>query len=149
MTRNRKFHSDWIVMLLHHLIVCLPFLICNFRRRGLFLCLFPILMELSTPLLNLRWFVRTCGYEKSPIFMIVSILFGLTFFFVRILGLIWLCYDNFIVSYAQKALWEMWLYHFVSVGWVVNTLLNMYWFTLIVHGALEPLLSKTPKEKRQ
>jgi hypothetical protein len=137
MTLNKHHAPDWLETMIHHVCIIIPSATCVFRKRGLFICAGCMLFELSTPFLNMRWFIRATGKEHSAAFEIASVLFGVSFFLARVLPLIYFLYANFFLHYMQKATWEYWLYHSVSLGWISLSALNFWWFYLIARNALK------------
>ncbi|CAF1175538.1 unnamed protein product [Rotaria sordida] len=98
---------------------------------------FRLLAELSTPLVNIRWFLDTLKFSKtSKAFVFNGILMTLVFFFVRILAMPIYWWKVYTV-----AITPLWIHmgHFRFVLIFVCTILdiiNLYWFSKMVLGCL-------------
>lgn len=101
---------------------------------------FRLLAELSTPLVNIRWFLDALKYSKSSKAVVFNGLFmTLIFFFVRILAMPIYWWKVYIV--AITPLWSH-MGHFRYVLTVVCTILdliNLYWFWKMLRGCFKAL----------
>ncbi|CAH8465509.1 unnamed protein product [Dicrocoelium dendriticum] len=71
----------------HHVVVITGSITILVFHLGAFFAHVKLLTELSTPLLNLRWFVRQVGYPvKHPLFAVITLLMTVSFISVRIIS---------------------------------------------------------------
>jgi len=98
--------------------------------------LFLTVGELSTPLLNLRWQLRTLGLKESPEFAWVNKAFTALFFGARVVtygaGLAWLWHVRPEWAASEPRLGK----HLVVGGISLGYLLNLVWFSLVFKKAL-------------
>eukprot|EP00189_Rhodosorus_marinus_P012475 CAMPEP_0184739238 /NCGR_PEP_ID=MMETSP0315-20130426/2062_1 /TAXON_ID=101924 /ORGANISM="Rhodosorus marinus, Strain UTEX LB 2760" /LENGTH=268 /DNA_ID=CAMNT_0027207817 /DNA_START=83 /DNA_END=889 /DNA_ORIENTATION=- len=106
------------------------------------------LTEISTPLVNWRWFLYF-KHRNEPLYKVCGISMTVVFFLGRIVFMpVFLFY-----IYAQKGLVDslpsqadaFFLGSFASIFYAVLYALNLYWFSLIVKGAIK--LLKEPEKK--
>jgi hypothetical protein len=133
------YFSEFGVQFVAHGMICFtlyflglrPFL---FYYGGVFL-----LFEISTPFLNINWFLDKLGKTGTPIQMINGACLVLTFFCSRIVfGL-----------YSSFVFWSLAIEHFESIPLpfviiycsanIVLNLLNAYWFSLMIPAVLSRL----------
>jgi len=98
---------------------------------------FRLIVELSTPLVNMRWFFYAAGYNKySLCFFINGIVMTLLFFTVRIaiIPLYW--YKVYTV--LESPLWiKMRHFRYVMIfTCVLLDIINIYWFKKMFRGAV-------------
>ncbi|KAF6777869.1 hypothetical protein AHF37_02783 [Paragonimus kellicotti] len=73
--------------LIHHVTAVFGSWMILVNQLGMFYIHYKLLTELSTPLLNLRWFIRQLGYPaKHPASSITTLVAGFIFVSVRIFG---------------------------------------------------------------
>lgn len=94
--------------------------------------------ELSTPFLNLRWFCLEAGLSSSVYCKVLEVLFGFSFFFVRIVwGPIWFYPSVYQILFSPSGqlIWapRRWTYY---VAMPAFFLLNIYWFSRAVRSAI-------------
>lgn len=79
------YRSETALMICHHLcaIASLYTMLNKDTSGGQTTCSLGAL-EVTNPFLQARWFVRTYGYHKTPLFHSVEIVYVLTFLFIRI-----------------------------------------------------------------
>ena len=91
------------------------------------------LAEVSTPFLNLRWFLAVLGRKDGRMYLAVSVAFALTFLLTRVvgymLGIAHLWWQRELWLSAQRGLYA------VIGGCHLGLALNLYWSTYVV-GAL-------------
>ncbi|XP_022920581.2 TLC domain-containing protein 5-like [Onthophagus taurus] len=109
------------LMLTHHLCSCVALTRILYRGvTGGQACCSLGFLEITNPLLQSRWFIRSYGYHKTPLFVAVEITFIVTYFIVRII--IGTIYFGFAIM--QKENW--WEYALYSISLYV-----MSWLFLI------------------
>lgn len=79
------YQSETVLMITHHIcsVVALWRMLMKDTSGGQASCCMGAL-EITNPLLQLRWFVRTFGYHKTPLFNTVEIVYLILFLFIRI-----------------------------------------------------------------
>jgi len=101
---------------------------------------FRLLAELSTPLVNIRWYLDALKFPKTSKWFIFNGLFmTIIFFFVRIVAMPIYWWKVYIA--ASAPLWShMGHFRFVLIGvCIVLDLINLYWFSKMVRGCLKIL----------
>ncbi|CAF0799324.1 unnamed protein product [Didymodactylos carnosus] len=111
---------------------------------------FRLLAELSTPFVNMRWFLDTLKFSKtSTPFVINGLVMTLLFFFVRIVAMPIYWYKVYVV-----AIQPMWVHmgHFrfvlISVCSVLD-IINIYWFSKMLRGCIKILQTIFLKKQQQ
>lgn len=98
---------------------------------------FRLIVELSTPLVNMRWFLYAMGFKKdSTHFFINGILMTMMFFAVRILSIPIYWYKVYTV--LDSPVWiKMRNFRYVMiVTCILLDIINIYWFRKMFKGAL-------------
>jgi len=124
----------------HHLVSIYAFVYVLTLNVMPYFANFRLLAELSTPLVNIRWFLDALKYSKtSKAFVLNGILMTLVFFIVRIVTMPIYWWKVYIV--AITPLWSH-MGHFRYVLIIVCAVLdviNLYWFSKMVRGCLRIL----------
>ena len=86
---NKRWHG-WLPTLVHH--ICGAFTMGFFLNHGYShtLSLICILVEFTTPFVNLRWFLDKLGMKGSSLYFWNGLAMTLSWFVVRVLGFMWL-----------------------------------------------------------
>lgn len=80
------FQSETKLMVAHHIFSCYALLRIVYKNySGAQSTCALGCMEITNPLLQARWFIRTFGYHQSAVFTSVEVTFMLTFLIVRII----------------------------------------------------------------
>jgi hypothetical protein len=96
-----------------------------------------LIVELSTPLVNMRWYLYALGYKKdSIIFFVNGIVMTVTFFLVRVAFIPVYWYKVYIV--IDSPLWmKMRNFRYIMViTCIILDVINVYWFQKMFKGAL-------------
>ncbi|CAF3423006.1 unnamed protein product [Rotaria socialis] len=108
---------------------------------------FRLLAELSTPSVNLRWFLDVLKYPKtSKIFVLNGLSMTSIFFFVRIVAMPIYWWKVYIV--AITPLWPH-MGHFryiLIVVCIVLDIINLYWFLKMARGCVRTLMAVNNKK---
>ena len=97
---------------------------------------FRLVVELSTPLVNMRWFLYACGYNKNSLhFFFNGIIMTIMFFLVRIVSIPIFWYK--VYSVLDSPLWiKMKNFRYIMIGTCFCLdVVNVYWFKKIFRGA--------------
>ncbi|CAF3749787.1 unnamed protein product [Rotaria magnacalcarata] len=109
---------------------------------------FRLLAELSTPSVNLRWFLDVLKYPKtSKIFVLNGLSMTLIFFFVRIIAMPIYWWKVYVV--AITPLWPH-MGHFryiLIVVCIVLDIINLYWFSKMARGCVRTLMAANNKKR--
>lgn len=97
---------------------------------------YRLIVELSTPLVNMRWFLYACGYQKDSLhFFINGIAMTLVFFTVRVASIPVYWYK--VYSVIDSPLWVKMrsLRYMMVVTCILLDIINIYWFRKMFNGA--------------
>eukprot|EP00002_Diphylleia_rotans_P002461 TRINITY_DN11553_c0_g1_i1.p1 TRINITY_DN11553_c0_g1~~TRINITY_DN11553_c0_g1_i1.p1 ORF type:complete len:258 (+),score=43.75 TRINITY_DN11553_c0_g1_i1:64-837(+) len=97
-----------------------------------------LLWEISTPLLNMRFFLETFGNRHSTMYLINGFLFAGSFFFVRILAGIYTSVEVWQLLPNDLTVPRGLVYYYLTANAILNTL-NVLWFFKIVKGVAKTL----------
>lgn len=98
---------------------------------------FRLIVEFSTPLVNMRWFLYACGYSKDSVhFFLNGISMTMVFFLARIMTIP--VYWFKVYSVLDSPLWTKLKYfrHLMVVTCFFLDIINVYWFKKMFKGAL-------------
>nr|CAH8870974.1 unnamed protein product [Trichobilharzia regenti] len=127
--------SLW-AFLIHHSVVVWGSSELLTNRIGKYYAYLKFLTELSTPFINIRWYLRTCGYSsKHKYVAVTTILFAITFILTRNIGAIpfWyaLIYDmHHQATEAQRIFLTSTFKLYFFLG-IVLDILNIFWGAII------------------
>lgn len=126
----------------HHLVSAYAFIYVLTLNVMPYFANFRLLAELSTPLVNFRWFLDALKFSKtSKAFVFNGLLMTLVFFFVRIVAMP--IYWWKVYTVAITPLWAH-MGHFRYVLIVVCCVLdviNLYWFSKMLRGCIKILFT--------
>ncbi|CAF1149274.1 unnamed protein product [Rotaria sp. Silwood1] len=109
---------------------------------------FRLLAELSTPSVNIRWFLDALKYPRtSKIFILNGLFMTIVFFFVRIFAMP--IYWWKVYTVAITPLWsQMGHFRFILiVVCVVLDVINLYWFSKMFRGCVKILTAASEKRR--
>jgi hypothetical protein len=116
-----------------------PAIICPFFNYvtgyGTFATVFAMLMEGSTPFVDLRWLLSVFGYKQTPAYVVSCGLMMGSFFLVRICSMFWFFYHVAVDWEAFSNLPTMPIAGMI-VGLGTIFTLNVVWFTKMIQGAI-------------
>lgn len=98
---------------------------------------FRLIVEFSTPLVNMRWFLYACGYSKDcGHFFLNGIAMTMVFFLARIMTIP--VYWFKVYSVLDSVLWIKLKYfrHLMVVTCFFLDVINIYWFKKMFKGAI-------------
>ncbi|CAF0745710.1 unnamed protein product [Didymodactylos carnosus] len=101
---------------------------------------FRLLAELSTPFVNIRWFLDTLKFSRtSTPFVANGLIMTLLFFFVRIVAMPIYWYKVYVV--AIQPMWaHMGHFRFILISvCIVLDVINIYWFSKMLRGCIKIL----------
>ena len=109
------------------------------QGKLMFFIVYRLISELSTPMVNLRWFhyqldnKNSCGYSFASLSMMI------TFFLFRIVPIPWhwivliQTLNDPLCPIVVELQWRIWI-----VGiYIVFDVLNLYWFSKMIKGAMK------------
>jgi hypothetical protein len=127
----------------HHVIFVMASFAAGWNKIFCFPFSWLVVGELSTPFLNLRWFLRAVGMKDSSLATINGLLFAITFFIARVLIFGWGVFEMVIdFSFIWNKIESVYGVRYVVVNIFAAFALNLYWFYLIVMGILRTFLGK-------
>eukprot|EP00735_Rhodelphis_limneticus_P015164 TRINITY_DN9336_c0_g1::TRINITY_DN9336_c0_g1_i1::g.28419::m.28419 TRINITY_DN9336_c0_g1::TRINITY_DN9336_c0_g1_i1::g.28419 ORF type:complete len:271 (-),score=20.77,sp/Q5XIY2/TM56B_DANRE/28.51/1e-16,TRAM_LAG1_CLN8/PF03798.11/5e+03,TRAM_LAG1_CLN8/PF03798.11/2.8e-24,DUF373/PF04123.8/0.98 TRINITY_DN9336_c0_g1_i1:439-1251(-) len=128
--------------ILHHLVIICAF--CSswfFAGFASFYMSTLLIQEISTPFVNLRWYLGAYGLQSSRAYKANFILAALIFFWTRVVFSLYVVYH---IAQAYLSLWDIYLaldwataryFNFVTCLAVFHTILNFVWFVLVCRAA--------------
>jgi len=123
--------------LAHHLVSMYAFAYVLTLNVMPYFANFRLLAELSTPLVNIRWFLDVLKFPKSSkAFVLNGLLMTLVFFFVRMVAMP--IYWWKVYTVAITPLWSHmghFRYVLIYVCLVLDAI-NLYWFSKMVRGCI-------------
>ncbi len=125
-------------LLTHHLtigsaLLCLHYYIAQGRESGIYVIVLLLLMNSSTPILNLRWYLRNYARGRKTAILAADVAFVFAFFVARI-WLIWKVLD----MYGQYHGWTAWKAYVVGLripcklGTGAIWTANLAWWIILV-----------------
>ncbi|KAI4170245.1 MAG: hypothetical protein LQ343_005128 [Gyalolechia ehrenbergii] len=136
-------------LLVHHVGIALALLVLQYythqdRERGVYIIVQFLLMNGSTPFLNLRWWLRTYHPSSTVLCLGSDLVFIAAFYMARV-WLIWWIIRGYGRSHGYDSVWEVFFRKMrlpceVGTGalWIANTA----WWALLVKSVFKRL----PKE---
>jgi len=110
-----------------------------------------ILFELSTPFLNVNWFLDKCGLTGTWLQLVNGILFILTFFCARILWGFYMSFQYFSDLWAQRHIVPVFHLALYGVSNSILMTLNVFWFFKIIAALrrrFDPKAASPQKKKK-
>lgn len=134
------------VMILHHLISIIVWPIATCYGLGNFFLLYFIATEFSSPLIHVRWYLRSI-YGKKIEWLIATVTFVLVFTFARIITMPYVLFGLYASNTWQHSSLPFWLRLISTSTLYLPCLLNMYWFLYILKMCTSFLCDSKKKEK--
>jgi len=140
------------LMVIHHLFIGLyglAVMICLRGNLGDCMFSFVYIMETSTPFVSLRGILHTMGLKQTRLYLINGMLMVFTFFIFRVLILPYgiYCYSEYANISLLEALHRLPRHCKISVSLIF--ILQIYWFKLIVKGAIKLLKASPGAHQKQ
>ena len=107
---------------------------------------FYLLLEASTPFLNIHWFCDKMGMSGSYLQLANGVLLLLSYFVFRIILGTWSTISFIVNVYESRRMVPFHLYYIYACCGVFMILLNIYWFNLMIQSVRARF---APKKKIQ
>lgn len=135
MVANYRFIGD-VFTLIHHCISFFGYTQALGYSVMPYFANFRLVVEFSTPLVNMRWFFYICGYEKNSLhFFLNGILMTLAFFVVRIMSIPLFWFKVYTVLDSPVWLKMKYFRYVMIVTCLLLDIINIYWFNKLFKGA--------------
>ncbi|ORY02399.1 DUF887-domain-containing protein [Basidiobolus meristosporus CBS 931.73] len=131
-----------------HGIACFAVYLNAFRPFLMYYGSVFLMYELSTPFLNINWFMDKLGYTGSRMQLINGICLLSTFFLARIVFGFWSSYEVFVGVKAVRDQVPIYLMVLYGVANVVLNLLNIVWFVKMIQAVASRFTTKKAKSKK-
>ncbi|VFQ76560.1 unnamed protein product [Cuscuta campestris] len=124
--------------ILHHGLSLLSIVQSLVSGQGLIYILMVLFSEITTPFVNLRWYLDNASLKNSRLYLFngVALFFG--WLVARILLFIYFFYHMFIHFDQVKKVYPMGFCTLLTVPPVL-TMMNLFWFTKIAKGMVKTL----------
>mmetsp|Transcript_14925 Transcript_14925/g.32345 ORF Transcript_14925/g.32345 Transcript_14925/m.32345 type:complete len:269 (+) Transcript_14925:270-1076(+) len=134
------FHPSFggFAILAHHVGSIITLVYAWHDRQGHFQIMFSMLMELTTPFINARWFLDKMGLKQSPLFVANGLVLILTW----VVGRLYIFYPFYSTVFSLRHEWQLMSWRMgsiLAIMPVVLLILNVIWFSKILRGALKVL----------
>ncbi|XP_041785485.1 ceramide synthase [Anopheles merus] len=144
-----KYLASHPLMVFHHLFIgSYGLVVISYLRGGLGDCVFSFMfmMELSTPFVSFRSILSVMGLKQSKLYVINGLVMLVTFFWCRVFLMPYVCYyySQVVNKPFLEAVWNLPWGCKVSI--LALFLPQLYWFRLMVRGAMKVFFP--PKNKR-
>ncbi|KAJ9581266.1 hypothetical protein L9F63_023538, partial [Diploptera punctata] len=139
LARLKDYLTKQPIIVLHHLFIgSFGFLVIVYLRGGLGDCIFGFvyLMELSTPFVSFRGILSRLKMKSSQLYIMNGLVMLVTFFFCRVVMFPYVCYlySQLVgLPYLEAV---MSLPIGCKIGITVLMLPQLYWFSLMLYGAV-------------
>lgn len=144
------YRENWpghVANIIHHTLFCTGLLCTLSTGSMLGVSCLGCCMEITSPLVNLRWHLAEMDYKDTVLYMVNGGLMAILWFLFRIILYGWIFAQLFSllprISKHQNAPYMLYVCAEVLVGYV----LQFYWFERIAQGALRTLGCLPPKKK--
>jgi len=149
---GRRWKYFGVSFLIHHLVMIIAELYELIYNYNTWAASLLLLSEISTPFLNMRWWLFTFGLHEGRLYFINGILLYLFFLFGRVLPAYLCIFIHCWSIYLYRSEMdqkELYIYTFLVSFFV---LLNTYWFILLTNktlGVLKDALGPKKKEGQE
>ncbi|KNA24639.1 hypothetical protein SOVF_013820 [Spinacia oleracea] len=126
---------------LHHLLSMAALAYAMLTGSGQFYTYIVLLSEITTPGINLRWYLDAVGMKKSKAYVVNGVAIFLTWLVARVLLFMYV-YFHIYVHYEQIKLLSHFGYFLILIAPVVLGGLNLMWFVKITKGMIKTLSAK-------
>ncbi|KAL9241689.1 hypothetical protein vseg_015769 [Gypsophila vaccaria] len=127
--------------MLHHFLSMAALVYAMLTGEGQFYTLLALLSELTTPGINLRWYLDAVGMKRSKAYVANGVGVFLTWLVARIFLFIYVFYHIFTHYNQIKELSEIG-YYLTLISPCVLGALNLMWFVKITRGMIKTLAAK-------
>ena len=146
------YRHDWpgsSAMILHHIIAFLSYADLNAQHIGHNLVLMCLLLEVTTPFVNCRWFLSQLGQKDSSLYIVNGLIMTVSWLLMRVM----------LGAYIGLSIWRMrnqmedlpWFSKWISlIGiYIIGYSLQCFWFLKIAQGAMKVLVSPKRSTKKE
>lgn len=145
-----KYLASHPLMVFHHLFIgSYGLVVISYLRGGLGDCVFSFMymMELSTPFVSFRSILSVMGLKQTKLYVINGLVMLVTFFWCRVFLMPYVCYyySQVISKPFFEAVWNLPWGCKVSI--LALFLPQLYWFRLMVRGAVKVFFPAKDKRK--
>jgi TLC domain len=138
------FSHGTVAMNIHHICALISVTISAFTGQGHPYVLLVLSTEVTTPLVNARWLLDKGGLKQHKLYFINGITMMVMWFFVRIVFMVFYFFPLMYRHQGELVMLNSVYKWFLLTIPPLLTVLNMYWFSKMVRGAMR-LLSKKKK----
>ncbi|GAB2213511.1 hypothetical protein Droror1_Dr00017818 [Drosera rotundifolia] len=126
---------------LHHSLSCISVAYSMFSGEGQLYTFMVLISEVTTPEINMRWFLDTAGLKRSSAYILNGIVIFFAWLVARILLFVYM-FDHVYLHYHQVIQLHPFGYFLVSVVPSVLAVMNLIWFGKIIKGLKKTLTKK-------
>ena len=142
-------------LLFHHISIALALLVLHSyihqdRDRGIYIIVQFLLMNSSTPILNLRWWLRTYHLERKMLCLSSDIAFIMAFYMARVWLVGWII-RGYGKPHGYNSAWKVYLEGMrlpCQLGTGALWLANMSWWALLVISVVKRLPQELDRIKK-
>lgn len=139
---HHKVLWDWYYLFHHFATVYAYYQVVGYGALNFF-AIYRLLAEISTPFVDLRWFIDTVGYPKTSKQNIVNgVLMTLAFFFVRILAMPHYWYIVYTVYGTDSFNNTGYMRWVLFLSCVILDSINVFWFYKMCRGVTKVICLK-------
>lgn len=120
-----------LLMIFHHTLSIIVWPIALYNGLANFFLLHFMVSELSTPFIHIRWYINKV-YGKNILWLLVTLLFIITFIIVRILVIPYLIYGLYRAEIINHYEIDLRLRILAISTLYLPSLLNLFWFFYII-----------------
>lgn len=137
---NRRW-SGWVSNTIHHAMGIVCWVTIETRGVAHVLGVTAVMTELTTPFINLRWFLHETGLKESRLYIANGLLMTALWFVVRILLFGWLGLRLHAMRADLFAI-PRWQTGVLLGSFATGFALQVFWFRKIAKGAFKVLFGK-------
>lgn len=126
---------------IHHTLSVIGIAYTMFTGEGQLYTYMLLISEVTTPGINLRWFLDTAGMKRSPAYLINGVVMFFAWLIARILLFFYIFYHEYL-HYDQVKQMHLFGYLLVLIVPVVLAVMNMMWFSKILRGLRKQLAKR-------
>ncbi|KAG9288487.1 hypothetical protein G9A89_015693 [Geosiphon pyriformis] len=108
-----------------------------------------LMFELSTPFLNIHWFMDKLGYTGSIFQLINGVVLIFVFLSVRLVFGLYMSYQTFLSVKAVISQVPIYIRVIYSVANITLHILNLYWFTRMISAMKRRFTKKVVNEEKE
>ncbi|XP_031500824.1 uncharacterized protein LOC116264635 isoform X2 [Nymphaea colorata] len=125
----------------HHLLSVVSVAYSMSSGEGQIYTLMVLISEMTTPCVNLRWYLDTAGMKKSRLYLLNGIMMFFTWMVARILLFVYM-YHHMYLHYDQAEGISSFGFFLVLVVPFVLAIMNLMWFRKIIKGLKRTLAKR-------